>query len=565
MPPTGRYQSRVLSFLSQRSRQWVDQCEIALRHAKVATLWGVQVLLSPLYLIRKGGWRRFGQPLGGGSVASAGLPEATEVPPPSPAPSADEGPVLEVLQVVEQWRSLSATSSLPPADGALVAGASGAIAPQGAAVRGIASCLISRQLVLVGADNQELEGLTLFDQRLLKQQIWVAIALFEGRQWVRPRLQGAVAALQGALRPLGQQVSRWTANRLGGAVPLRAIAPQEIPERTGLVANSGAIAPVTRPGSLLARAGKAALLVRQHLKRAIAGVLTLPLPSASGDRALPPPTPQTPQNSSTLETESLKPLGAIAPYSGLTARGPAAAISSLLQAAVAYFFGDRAPRPQLPGGPPSLPAASSPQPRLGRVWQAIAPSTLGQEQVPTLTVDDPWLSAEDLFGVQPPVERQPATANPAPQALPSAPRLSLPSSIRHWLRRVALNSTADLALPPDSPSPVPQPQPQSWSRWLAPRSPAQSASLPARAESAATSAPETPRLEPAASSFEHWLAALGDLGLTSNPDWIEAPATPAGYVKHPLETLLEWFDRLLVWLEERVIAVFHWLSRFWKP
>ena len=112
---------------------------------------------------------------------------------------------------------------------------------------------------------------------------------------------------------------------------------------------------------------------------------------------------------------------------------------------------------------------------------------------------------------------------------------------------------------------MPQPQPQSWSRWLAPRSPAQSASLPARAESAATSAPETPRLEPAASSFEHWLAALGDLGLTSNPDWIEAPATPAGYVKHPLETLLEWFDRLLVWLEERVIAVFHWLSRFWKP
>ena len=130
-------------------------------------------------------------------------------------------------------------------------------------------------------------------------------------------------------------------------MPLRAIAPQEIPERTGLVANSGAIAPVTQPGSLLARTGKAALLVRQHLKRAIAGALTLPLPPASGDRAIPPPTPQTPQNSSTLETESLKPLGAIAPYSGLTARGPAAAISSLLQADVAYFFGDRVHSPDL--------------------------------------------------------------------------------------------------------------------------------------------------------------------------------------------------------------------------
>ncbi len=565
MPPTGRYQSRVLSFLSQRSRQWVDQCEIALRHAKVATLWGVQVLLSPLYLIRKGGWRRFEQPLGGGSVASAGLPEATEVPPPSPVPSPDEGPVLEVLQVVEQWRSLSATSSLPPADGALVAGASGAIAPQVVAVRGIASCLISRQLVLVSANNQELEGLTLFEQRLLKQQIWVAIALFEGRQWVRPHLQGAVAALQGALRPLGQQVSRWAAGRLGGAVPMRAIAPQEIPERPELVANSGAIVPGVQPGELLDRVGKAALLLRQHVEKAIAGVLTLRLPAVSGDLALPPQTAQTPQNSPTPEPESLKPLGAIAPYSGLAARGPAAAISSLLQAAVAYFFGDRAPRPQLPGGPPSLPAAPSPQPLLGRVWQAIAPSAFGQEQVPTLTVDDPWLSAEDLFGVQPPVEHQPVTANPAPQALPSAPRLSLPSNIRHWLRRVALNSATDLALLPDSPSPVPQPQPQNWSRWLAPRSQTQPASLPVGAEPAATSAPETPRLEPAASSFEHWLAALGDLGLTPNHDWIEASATPAGYVKHPLETLLEWFDRLLVWLEERVIAVFRWLGRLWKP
>lgn len=575
MPPTGRYQSRVLSFLFQRSRQWVDQCEVALRHAKVATLWGVQVLLSPLYLIRQGGWRRFGQPLGGGSVAAAGLPEAGEVPPPpNPALSPDEGPVLEVLQVVEQWRSLSATSSLPPADGALVTGSSGAIAPQGVAVRGIASCLVSRQLVLVNADNQGLEGLTPFEQRLLKQQIWLAIALFASRQWVRPRLQGAAAALQGALRPLGQQVSRWAVGRLGGAVPMGAIAPQEVFERPELAASSGAIAPAAQPGSYwLERAGKAALLVRQHFAKAIAGVLTLRRPAVGADLALPAPEPQrshqVSQNSSTPEPGNLKPFGAIAPYGGLS-RGPAAAVASLLQAAVAYFFGDRPPQPQLPAALPDLPASPPPKPLLGRVWQAIAPSAFGPEQVPTLTVDDPWLTAEDLFGVQPPVEHQPATADSVPQALPSAPRLSLPSSIRHWLRRIALNSTTDLALPPDSPSPAPQIQPQNWGRWLVPRSQslskAPSASLPVVAASAGINAPAAPRPEPSASgSFEHWLAALDDLGLTPNPDWIEASATPSGYVKHPLETLLDWFDRLLLWIEERVIAGFRWLSRFWKP
>jgi hypothetical protein len=204
------------------------------------------------------------------------------------------------------------------------------------------------------------------------------------------------------------------------------------------------------------------------------------------------------------------------------------------------------------------------------VWQAIAPSAFGPEQVPTLTVDDPWLTAEDLFGIQPLGEPQPAAASPAPQALPSAPRLSLPSSIRHWLRRRTLNSATDLALPPDSPSPAPQSQPQNWSRWLAPRSQSRSkvpsASLPVVAGSTAAGVAAAPRPEPtASSSFEHWLAALEDLGLTPNPDWIEASATPAGYVKHPLETLLDWFDRLLLWIEERVIAVFRWLSRLWKP
>ncbi len=564
MAPTGRYQSRVLSFLSQRSRQWIDQCEIALRHAKVATLWGVQVILSPLYLMRQGGWRRLGQPLGGGSAASVGLPEATEASP-SPMTSQEEGPVLGVLQGMERWRSLDSGRSKLSGDSALVLGSQGAIAPQVAVVRGIASCLVSRELMLVSADNQGLEGLTPFEQRLLKQQIWLAIALFEGNQLIRPHLQNMVVALQEAWRPLGQQISQWTAGRrFGGPVPVGAIAPYESVEGSGLVLGPvpGAIAPVAQPVGLLDRVGKSALVVRQHLEKAIARVRSPLQPAVNQDQAF------REQASSASGAGALSSMGAIAPYGGLTASGPTETVSSLLRAAVAYFFGDRAPQPRLLGGEPTLPTAIPPRSLLGQVWQAIAPSPFAPRQVPTLTLDDPWLTAEDLFGVQSSPVVPPAAPVPVLLALPESPQITLPSSIRHWLRRVSLGSPASLISQPDFPPPVLNlPEIRKVGHRLTPQTRERSAQSLAVAESASLSSPGTsPSTEAgSSSSFDHWLAALGDLGLTPNHDWIEASATPTGYVKHPLERLLEWFDRLLVWLEEWIIAVFRWLTRFWKP
>ncbi|MCL1469653.1 hypothetical protein [Argonema antarcticum] len=38
-------------------------------------------------------------------------------------------------------------------------------------------------------------------------------------------------------------------------------------------------------------------------------------------------------------------------------------------------------------------------------------------------------------------------------------------------------------------------------------------------------------------------------------DWIEIKAKPAGYVKHPLELILEWLDTAMLWLEEVIVKV----------
>lgn len=44
------------------------------------------------------------------------------------------------------------------------------------------------------------------------------------------------------------------------------------------------------------------------------------------------------------------------------------------------------------------------------------------------------------------------------------------------------------------------------------------------------------------------------------PDWIETTAYSVGYVKHPLEVVLEWVDKALLWLEKLIVACLGWLK-----
>ncbi|GAA6618652.1 hypothetical protein [Scytonema sp. NUACC26] len=44
--------------------------------------------------------------------------------------------------------------------------------------------------------------------------------------------------------------------------------------------------------------------------------------------------------------------------------------------------------------------------------------------------------------------------------------------------------------------------------------------------------------------------------IEAKPDWIETSATTIGYVKHPLELILEWLDRTILWIERIVVNIF---------
>jgi hypothetical protein len=44
-----------------------------------------------------------------------------------------------------------------------------------------------------------------------------------------------------------------------------------------------------------------------------------------------------------------------------------------------------------------------------------------------------------------------------------------------------------------------------------------------------------------------------------NEEWLETESTPVGYVKHPLERILEGLDAIILWVEELVIKIWRWL------
>ncbi|PSB41381.1 hypothetical protein C7B80_30935, partial [Cyanosarcina cf. burmensis CCALA 770] len=50
----------------------------------------------------------------------------------------------------------------------------------------------------------------------------------------------------------------------------------------------------------------------------------------------------------------------------------------------------------------------------------------------------------------------------------------------------------------------------------------------------------------------------------STPDWIETPATLMGYVKHPLEQILAWLDRAMLWFEEVFLKFWQWIHKLWR-
>ncbi|MBD1837560.1 hypothetical protein [Coleofasciculus sp. FACHB-501] len=258
-------------------------------------------------------------------------------------------------------------------------------------------------------------------------------------------------------------------------------------------------------------------------------------------------------------------------------------IQALIQAAIDYFFGRR--NGKLPWeSTPEIDSDSYSQTHQisGGASAYLSSAQRNHPEVTATGVADPWLTMNDLFGKpDSPTSKQPvptAPKRPLPRvagkeqpsahlpgkktrtALPGANQPEMPAENSVWrsiklrlsFKQTILTPRKPVAPEPMAARPTPTPSTTKKSR---------------KKDGKITKAPtfQTPRVE-AERALSNLSPAIAQNNRTSfathSPDWIEAEVTPAGYVKHPLEYLLEWLDKAMLWLENFFVKVWHWLKKF---
>jgi hypothetical protein len=568
-PATGPYKSKLLNFLNRQSIQAKERLEQAGRQLKVAVEWGIQVLIYPVYLMVQTG-RMAGRQLEK-TVERSQLPPATESGEPQPptteiAPETTIERVLqaippllspvggaenssatqlqEVLIEIQQKRSRFEKAIEPARSNSIVSASeknlpSTTSASSGALlVRGVASRIETQEIVLVAPNNEILDILTPEQQQTLQKRITLEVASY----WYEWRLQQESERIYPelvAIEPESDKVLlpaklfwkavRWMqTSRVAIAVNLFgessiATRPQKMSPMVDIFPRRDIPPSLThRLENLPKRSGQAitTLKLQEILQAAVDYFYAKRSPQKLAS--------QPEQSAQNLPLSATEPshrlpqplrdrLGKLAPKLGANldffdkfSQKPKHSepdpfqIQALIQAAIDYFFNQSQERTQLPNGN----SAQKPLPTSATQTLAAA------ESAPT---QDPWLTWDDLY-------TETETVNFANRNNP--------------------NDTQPISLPPK------------------PKKPARLKKPPLRRRLSQTVTPtaneiasETP------SSLVPNRVTSSDLDL--DPDWIETPATPVGYVKHPLVRILEWLDRLILALENAIATVWRWLRRRW--
>lgn len=189
---SGRYQSRLFNFIHQQSRRVREQSQSAFRHLQVATSWGVQVLLYPVYLLFQSN-KLFGKQLHSAAPPGRRQLQADDTNSQPQTPPTADTPIQRVLLLVDALPSEEAVSN------SLAFFASNKLTRlnpsptlQRPVIQGIATQLASRTLVLVTTQNEVLDILTAQQQETLQQRIIEEVANY----WRYQRLAHSIEQRQ---------------------------------------------------------------------------------------------------------------------------------------------------------------------------------------------------------------------------------------------------------------------------------------------------------------------------------------------------------------------------------
>ncbi|MEH2227660.1 hypothetical protein [Nostoc sp.] len=539
---SGRYQSRLFNFVHQQSRRVTQQWEHTFRHLQVATKWGVEVLLYPVYLLFQ-------------SSESSGKTLHTKEPQtrlklqpndtdfqPETLPNADS-PIQNVLEavnylssdepastptkasehfnplallgvfrlkLVENNSSLTQSSNIT-ANQAVSLNPSqldNALQQRLPIVRGIATNLMNRNLVLVTADNEILDILTPEQQAKLEDRIINEVANY----WQSWRL--IIAKKETQLLP---QIDRLLAKLTDGnpaKIPVLAEGiPKDLLNTDRLLAfldiavaklESNALVPVQERSQEIVQVAQTQLNIFLYGKEQLA---------AKGEIA---------PNADGLETHSQN-------------------FQALIEAALNYFFGV--------GNRKTLETTISNEKLPGKLLssrfrKALSKSPLGENQDFT---NDPWLTWNDLFGDTETVADKPVTLSGGKN-----PALAPSLSIRHFPQK-----NLSVKQPKFGSGLVQRKQPSS-NLASSQKTSGKVASVKQTQTRISQTKSENSKGEMLKQQFHR------SSQVEAQPDWIETKATLTGYEKHPLEQLLEWLDYVMVWLEERFVKIFQSLRQLWQ-
>lgn len=268
---SGPYQSKVLRFVVRQTQRWIDQSSVALRSLKLTLSWSAQILLYPIYAAFQTMRLAGAKVQQGLELGSAGrIPTQPDVPEPPASPPAQPGmitadtpleQVLRKLQALELPVSLpivlpistSTRSGLLPTDStvgsggthppSLSAGSTASLAhPDGSqmpagdrslvAVRGIATSLETRSLVLVTCENQILDILNPDQQAHLQQRIVWELAQYGRDRRIEQSTQRFLARL-----PIPAAAEWFLASKRTAQRCLNWIRPRPTPAIAGLNAD----------------------------------------------------------------------------------------------------------------------------------------------------------------------------------------------------------------------------------------------------------------------------------------------------------------------------------------
>lgn len=586
------YKSRLFNFLNRQVVLGRDRIDSSVRHLQVAIVWSIQILVYPVYLLVQTG-RLIGRQLGSKMSQAvrqlAALRDSTDAVALEDARSqlsnaeslleatATDAPILRILDAIAPWmRESIQFSELNAAPGVLapIAPSEESLATRdeialqkpsekitAVTIRGIASCLQARKLVLVAADNQIIDILTPEQQAQLQRRMILEIA-----SWKRDRkvLQEAILAFRVPSDAANDNrvllPARWFWRVMGwvqqspvaiainlfqeSALAVRSIPPAH-PERLEELPQGPEVLKLPPLSSLVEPVDRAFARLEVQLgeSRLVRAIEERPIPIPWLDKMNIPLERQNPDSD---------------PWT----------IQALIRAAIDYFFGSESEDSTLssPTDASQNPLPENNQPAFAAPPNRSATVLTGLPErnsalLPTADFEeDIWLSWDDLYSDSP---ETPQTENPAddtvPASLPAVPPTPALNATPEYRAIAGVRSRNEIA--PSLPGKLSVPQPPQKHPAKHKSSPPASTPQP-RGKNLVRSRPERSEAK-----LPRRYAAISAPSLensaTEDPaaDWLEVEAAPVGYVKHPLEQILEWLDRFMFWVEEVLLSIWRWIYR----